>query len=135
MAASAAASSVIKLLSGLRMSAFLSRFPRQRALDVRAAPIADQAGWHNQQALEAPSNIIPLPLPTAATHLNPAERMWRFLRERTLCRRRLADDDVVIDATCRAWKGSPLDQSDRLPPCLSVSHHINNSVKGYKARC
>jgi hypothetical protein len=35
--------------------------------------------------------------------LNPAERIWLYLRERYLSHRVLDDYEAVLNATCRAW--------------------------------
>jgi hypothetical protein len=35
--------------------------------------------------------------------LNPAERVWLFLRERHLSHRLLAGYDAIVDALCNAW--------------------------------
>ena len=35
---------------------------------------------------------------------DPVERIWLYLRERSLSHRLLADDKAVVDACCKAWK-------------------------------
>lgn len=50
--------------------------------------IWDQAGYHKSKALQIPANITIEPLPPYSPELNPAERLWRWLR-RHVCRNRL----------------------------------------------
>ena len=50
--------------------------------------IWDQAGYHRSKDLQIPSNITVEPLPPYSPELNPAERLWRWLR-RHVCRNRL----------------------------------------------
>jgi transposase len=50
--------------------------------------IWDQAGYHRSKDLQIPSNITIEPLPPYSPELNPAERLWRWLR-RHVCRNRL----------------------------------------------
>ena len=47
--------------------------------------IWDQAGYHRSKDLQIPSNIVIEPLPPYSPELNPAERLWRWLR-RHACR-------------------------------------------------
>jgi putative transposase len=50
--------------------------------------IWDQAGYHKSKALRVPVNITIETLPPYSPELNPAERLWRWLR-RHACRNRL----------------------------------------------
>jgi transposase len=50
--------------------------------------IWDQAGYHKSKALQVPANITIETLPPYSPELNPAERLWRWLR-RHACRNRL----------------------------------------------
>lgn len=50
--------------------------------------IWDQAGYHRSKDLQIPPNIRIEPLPPYSPELNPAERLWRWLR-RHVCRNRL----------------------------------------------
>ena len=65
--------------------------------------VLDQAGWHGAKALAVPANVTLVPLPPYSPELNPAERVWLFLRENDLSLRVLADYDAVVDACCAAW--------------------------------
>lgn len=50
--------------------------------------IWDQAGYHKSKGLRVPANITIETLPPYSPELNPAERLWRWLR-RHACRNRL----------------------------------------------
>lgn len=66
--------------------------------------IWDQAGYHRSKELHLPPNIKIEPLPPYSPELNPAERLWRWLR-RHVCRNRLflsLDEQIeVIGETIR----------------------------------
>jgi transposase len=42
-------------------------------------------------------------LPPYAPDLNPVERIWLSLRERSLSHRLLADEETVVKVCCCAW--------------------------------
>lgn len=56
--------------------------------DKRILLIWDQAGYHRSKDLQIPANIVIESLPPYSPELNPAERLWRWLR-RHACRNRL----------------------------------------------
>ena len=70
---------------------------------THAVLVLDQAGWHGAKALRVPENLTLVPLPPYSPDLNPVERVWLYLRERSLSHRRLADHEAVVDAGCHAW--------------------------------
>ena len=47
-------------------------------------------------------NLTLVSLPAYSPELNPVEWIWLYLRERYLSHRLLADEEVVIEACCRA---------------------------------
>ena len=85
------------------MSVFLEHFSAERAPDEHAVLVLDQAGWHGVRALRVPDNVTLVPLPPHSPELNPIERVWLFLRERSLSHRLLESYDAVVDACCSAW--------------------------------
>jgi transposase len=95
------------------MDVFLEHFARQLEPGVHAVLVLDQAGWHDERALQVPGNITLLPLPSASPELNPVERIWLYLRERYLSHRVLDDYEAVLEAACRAWN-KLLDETGRL---------------------
>jgi DDE superfamily endonuclease len=65
------------------MQAFLDRFAETIAEDEPAVMVLDQAGWHGSNALAVPANVTLIPLPSYSPELNPVERVWLYLRERS----------------------------------------------------
>jgi transposase len=49
-----------------------------------------------------PANVSLVFLPPYAPELNPAERIWLYLRERFLLLRLFADLDAIIEGCCDA---------------------------------
>jgi transposase len=65
--------------------------------------VLDRAGWHVAKALKVPSNITLLYLPPYSPELNPAERLWAYLRSHHLSNRIFKDYDELFDETSVAW--------------------------------
>jgi len=63
--------------------------------DAQILIIWDQAGWHGAKGLKLPPNIRCEPLPPYSPELNPAERLWQWLR-RHVTRNRLFDDEETL---------------------------------------
>ncbi len=63
----------------------------------------DQAGWHGAEALRVPANITLVPLPPYSPELNPVERVWEYLKERSPSLRLLNDYDAIAEAASKAW--------------------------------
>jgi transposase len=86
------------------MQIFLDRFAATIDADEHVVMVLDQAGWHGAHALQVPASITLLALPARSPELNPAERVWLYLKERYLSHRLLDDYDAVVEATCEAWR-------------------------------
>ena len=73
--------------------------------DVHAALVLvlGRAGWHGARALAVPADVTLVPLPPYAPELNPVERVWLYLRERSLSLRVFRDYRATVDACCIAW--------------------------------
>jgi transposase len=65
--------------------------------------VLDGAGWHVSNALKVPANITLLPLPPYSPELNPAERIWRYLRGNYLSNRVFKDYDEIFKVAADAW--------------------------------
>jgi hypothetical protein len=76
-----------------------------QALPARthAVLVLDRAGWHLSEALQVPSNVTLVHLPSHAPELNPVEKVWQYLRDRWLSHLVLPDYRAVLDAACHAW--------------------------------
>jgi transposase len=66
--------------------------------------IMDGAGWHRSKDLEIPSNIEIIYLPPYSPELNPVERMWLYIKQRTI-RNKVYDtleslEEVICDFVC-----------------------------------
>ena len=85
------------------MQTFLDRFAATIGEDEHVAMILDQAGWHGANEFKVPANITFVPLPPYSPELNPAERVWEYLKENWLSLRLLDDYDAIVEAACRAW--------------------------------
>jgi transposase len=44
--------------------------------------LIDNAGFHSTKDVELPENIALLPIPPYSPELNPAERVWQFLKDK-----------------------------------------------------
>jgi len=65
--------------------------------------VLDGAGWHASKSLTVPKNITLLPLPPYSPELNPAERIWLYLRSNYLSNRIYQDYNAIFAATAEAW--------------------------------
>lgn len=62
--------------------------------------IMDQAGWHIAEALEVPANMRILFLPPYSPELNPAEHIWKALREAWFANTVFKGMKAVSDTLC-----------------------------------
>ena len=79
-----------------RMSQFLSGLSSMLAADDLAIVVLDNAGWHRAKTLQIPSNLVLLPLPSYSPELNPAERLWQWLRSHHLANRIFSDYEDLL---------------------------------------
>jgi transposase len=69
-----------------------------------AAVVVDGAGFHAQSKdLVVPVNITLVTLPAHSPELNPAEGVWRFLKNGDLMHRLYRTVNEIIDRCCSAW--------------------------------
>lgn len=85
------------------MAAQLADLSAQLDADVHAALVLDGAAWHTTSALAVPDNITLVRLPPRSPELNPAEMLWRELRQRHLSNRVYRDAAALDEAVGRAW--------------------------------
>ena len=79
------------------MNAHLRHLSEELGPDRHAVLILDGAGWHKSNGLVVPDNITLRHLPPYSPELNPVERVWRWLRDRTLSNR-ILPADAELDA-------------------------------------
>lgn len=77
---------------------------------VRVLLVLDGAGWHKSAELVVPDNITLVFLPPYAPELNPVERLWLALRNRTLSNRAFASiQDLEASAAAALRALTPRD--------------------------
>ncbi len=85
------------------MNEHLRFIGRQVAPGAHAIVVLDQAGWHVAKALKVPANVTLLHLPPYSPELNPAERVWAYLRSHYLSNRVFKNYDELFDTAGAAW--------------------------------
>lgn len=86
------------------MQYHLDAISAQLPAHIHAALLIDRAGWHMTNNLTIPSNLTLIPLPAAAPDLNPAEKVWQYLKANFLSARVFDSYDEIVAATCDAWQ-------------------------------
>lgn len=86
------------------MQLHLNAISAQLPAHIHAALLLDRAGWHMTATLTLPSNLTLLPLPPAAPDLNPAEKVWQYLKANFLSARVFDSYEDIVAATCAAWQ-------------------------------
>jgi len=61
---------------------FLWDFSKQKPKELKLL-IIDNAGFHACQNIEIPQNIILIRIPPYTPELNPAEKVWQWMKDRT----------------------------------------------------
>lgn len=85
--------------------------------------IWDQAGYHKSKDLQIPANITIEHLPPYSPELNPAERLWRWLR-RHVCRNRLFKSlDEQAEALAQTIKSLSPEQIASMCSCSYLLHN------------
>jgi transposase len=100
------------------MNLYLKDFAKQLANDVHALLVMDGAGWHDSKELEVPVNVSILLLPPYSPELNPAELIWRQLRQRKLSNRLYPTIDDLEAAVDEAWLWISEQQEELSSLCL-----------------
>jgi transposase len=85
------------------MNHHLRFISEQAGPEVQVILVLDRAGWHLSEALQVPENITLLHLPPYSPELNPAERLWAYLRSHYLSNRAYRDYDDLFAACGVAW--------------------------------
>jgi transposase len=85
------------------MQLFLDSFALGIAQDEHVVLVVDNAGWHVTGHLRVPDNITLHFLPPYSPDLNPAERLWLFIKSNYLCNMVFETLEEIMDAGLRAW--------------------------------
>ena len=102
-ATGASAAMITPTVDTALMQQFLAGLSGTLAPDEHAVLVLDQAGWHVAKALRVPDNLTLLFLPPYSPELNPAERLWAWLRSHQLANRVYANYQELLSETDRAW--------------------------------
>ena len=102
----------------LIMNLYLKDFAKQLPKDIHALMIMDGAGWHKSKELKIPGNVSILLLPPYSPELNPAELIWRQLRQRKLSNRLYPTIDDLEAAVDDAWLWISNQQDELSNLCL-----------------
>lgn len=102
-ATGAAFALVLPTVSIKAMNRFLEDFAKTLGEDEHALMVLDGAGWHTTATLTVPDNVTLLHQPPYAPECNPIERVWLFLRERSLSLQVWPDREAIVQACCDAW--------------------------------
>lgn len=94
---------VLPEVSTRAMGLFLAELAGRVAPAAHAVVVLDRAGWHTSRSLAVPPNLTLAHLPPYAPALNPVEKVWQQLRERSLSHRVFRDLAAILDACCAAW--------------------------------
>ena len=71
---------VLPWVNAQTMSLFLSTVSERHPSEF-IVMVMDQAGWHIASALQVPTNMRLVLLPPYSPEINPAEHIWKALRE------------------------------------------------------
>ena len=104
------------------MSMFLKMLGDELGPSDHAVLIMDQAGWHKAKKLIVPDNITILYLPPYSPELNPAERLWAYLRSHYLSNRVFDDYTHLLDAGAQAWQQLTPERLRSVCACPYLSH-------------
>ncbi len=99
---------VLPFVNAGTMSLFLA-LVASRHPDEFIVMVMDQAGWHIAQALEVPSNMRILLLPPYSPELNPAEHIWKALREGWFANTVFRDMRAVVNVLCTGLRALEFD--------------------------
>jgi transposase len=81
------------------MSLFLDTVAQRHAEEF-IVMVMDQAGWHIARDLVVPDNMRLMFLPPYSSELNPAEHLWKALREDRFANTVFADMHAVEETLC-----------------------------------
>lgn len=85
---------VLPWVNAQTMAVFLAEVA-QRHADEFVLIVMDRAGWHLAGELSVPANVRLIFLPPYSPELNPAEHLWKSLRQECFANRTFASLDAV----------------------------------------
>ena len=91
---------VLPFVNAETMSMFLALVASRHPEDF-IVMVMDRAGWHIAEALEVPANMRIVFLPPYSPELNPAEHIWKALREGSFVNTVFRNMRAVVDTLCQ----------------------------------
>lgn len=85
---------VLPWVNAHTMSLFLAEVAQRHAQEF-VLVVMDRAGWHLATKLSVPANVRLIFLPPYSPELNPAEHLWKSLRQDCFANRTLSSLDAV----------------------------------------
>ena len=85
------------------MQIYIDDFACSRPEDVFTVLVCDRAGWHTSGKLLLPDTMMLLCLPPKSPELNPAELLWREMRQKHLGNRVFPDVEMMCEEISLAW--------------------------------
>jgi transposase len=83
---------------------FLGRLAATIPAGTHVVLVWDGAGYHGAEALRVPANLTVVGLPPYSPELNPAERLWLYLRQHHWSNRVYPDLAAVEEAAVSGWR-------------------------------
>jgi hypothetical protein len=109
---------VLPFVNAETMSLFLALVANRHA-DEFVVMVMDQAGWHIADTLKVPANMRIIFLPPYSPELNPAEHLWKALREGWFANTVFKGMNAVESALCRGLRA------------LESDHERTHSLVGF----
>ena len=100
---------ILPWVNAQTMSLFLSTVAEHHT-DEFIVMVMDQAGWHIASELDVPENMRLVLLPPYSPEINPAEHIWKALREDCVGNTVFASLDAADEALSAGLKSLELDQ-------------------------
>lgn len=99
---------VLPFVNAETMSLFLA-LVAERHPDEFIVMVMDQAGWHIAEDLAIPANMRILFLPPYSPELNPAEHIWKALRENWFANTVFKGMGTVVNTLCQGIRAMEAD--------------------------
>lgn len=113
------------------MSLFLDHVGKEHA-EKLVVMMCDRAAWHRSHALEIPENIVLLAMPPVSPELNPAERMWKWIRENHVGNRFFDDLQGAEDAVVEAFL--KLDSDPEITRSITSFPYIFHAIQNLNSK-
>lgn len=86
------------------MQLHLNEISTQIPANTQAIIITDRAGWHSESCLDIPSNITLIKIPPYSPQLNPAEKVWQYLKDNFISNTLFDSYKDIIEKTSQVWQ-------------------------------